>query len=58
VEVGCFLGSSKVLLAGARRLKDSGQVHAIDPFDASGDAFSESHYRRVAGLRCSLRRRF
>ena len=44
VEVGAFMGRSTALLAGARRLRGSGVVHAIDPFDCSGDGFSISHY--------------
>ncbi len=59
VEVGCFLGSATVLLAGARKLKGSGHVHCIDPFDASGDAFSVPHYTRIASdSQASLRQRF
>lgn len=49
VEVGSFLGSGAVLLAGARKLRGSGRVHCIDPFDASGDAFSAPIYRAIAG---------
>ena len=33
-QIGSFLGCSTVLLAGARRLRGSGRVHAVDPFDA------------------------
>ena len=40
VEIGAFLGCSAVLLAGARKLRGSGKVPCIDPFDASGDAIS------------------
>jgi predicted O-methyltransferase YrrM len=47
VEIGAFLGSSTVLLAGPRRLRGSGRVHSIDPFDCSGDAFSVPHYREI-----------
>ena len=59
VEVGAFLGGSAVLLAGARKLSGSGKVHCVDPFDASGDAFSVPVYRAIErGLGGSLRRQF
>ncbi len=59
VEVGSFLGCSAVLLAGARRLKGSGRLHCVDPFAASGDAFSVPIYRRIAAsLSLSLRDSF
>jgi methyltransferase family protein len=59
VEIGSFLGCSAVLLAGARKLRGSGKVHCIDPFDASGDAFSVPIYRTIRGFsRASLRERF
>ncbi len=48
VENGCFLGCSTVLLAGARVLRDSGEVHVIDPLDGSGDAFSAPVYQAIA----------
>lgn len=44
VEVGTFLGSGAVLLAGARKLRGSGKVHCVDPFNGSGDPFSVPHY--------------
>jgi MMP 1-O-methyltransferase len=47
VEVGAFFGRSTVLLAGARKLRGSGIVHCVDPFDCSGDAFSVPHYQRI-----------
>ena len=47
VEIGSFLGSGTVLLAGARKLRGSGKVHAIDPFDCSGDGFSAPIYRDI-----------
>jgi predicted O-methyltransferase YrrM len=47
VEIGAFLGCCTVLLAGARRVRGSGQVHSVDPFDCSGDAFSVPHYRNI-----------
>ena len=49
VEIGSFLGNSAIVLAGARKMRGSGRVHCIDPFDASGDAFSVSAYRAIAG---------
>lgn len=59
VEVGSFLGCSTVLLAGARKLKGSGHVHCVDPFAASGDAFSAPIYRSIAAsLDVSLRTQF
>lgn len=47
VEVGVFMGRCTVLLAGARRVRGSGTVHCVDPFDCSGDAFSIGHYREL-----------
>jgi predicted O-methyltransferase YrrM len=47
VEVGTFFGSGAVLLGGARKLKRSGRVHCIDPFDGSGDAVSVPHYHAI-----------
>jgi MMP 1-O-methyltransferase len=47
VEIGSFLGSSAVILAGARKLRGSGQIHCIDPFDCSGDSFSVPVYEEV-----------
>jgi methyltransferase family protein/glycosyl transferase family 2 len=47
IEIGAFLGRCTVLLAGARRLRDSGIVHCVDPFDCSGDAFSVPYYREI-----------
>jgi MMP 1-O-methyltransferase len=59
VEIGSFLGRSTVLLAGSRKLRGSGLVHAIDPFDASGDSFSRPVYRSIQELRHTpLRRAF
>ena len=56
VEVGCFLGCATTLLAGPRRIRRSGIVHCIDPFDCSGDSFSVPVYRSIADeLRTSLR---
>ena len=51
LEIGSFVGKSAVLLAGARKLRGSGKVHCIDPFDASGDAFSVPFYQRIARRR-------
>jgi predicted O-methyltransferase YrrM len=48
VEVGSFVGCSAVLLAGARKLRGSGIVHCVDPFDGSGDTFSVPYYQTVA----------
>ena len=47
VEIGAFLGCCTVLLAGARRVQGSGEVHSVDPFDCSGDAFSVPYYRDI-----------
>lgn len=59
VEIGSFLGVSSVLLAGGRKLRGSGKVHCIDPFDASGDAFSEPIYKAIGQQRRgSLRHQF
>lgn len=59
VEIGAFLGCSTVLLAGARKLRQSGQVHTVDPFDGSGDDYSVPVYRRVRdSLEVQLRERF
>jgi predicted O-methyltransferase YrrM len=48
VEIGSFVGCSAVLLAGARKLRGSGVVHCVDPFDGSGDAFSVPYYQAIA----------
>jgi len=48
VEIGSFLGKSAIMLAGARKTCGNGKVHCVDPFDASGDAFSVSVYREIA----------
>jgi predicted O-methyltransferase YrrM len=59
VEIGSFLGCSTILLAGGRKVAGSGNVHCVDPFDASGDAFSVPNYRAIRGaLGTSLRQRF
>jgi predicted O-methyltransferase YrrM len=59
VEIGSFLGKSAVLLAGARKRRGSGRVHCVDPFDASGDAFSTPVYRSLAAADARpLRQRF
>jgi predicted O-methyltransferase YrrM len=47
VEIGAFLGRSTVVLAGARKLEGSGMVHTIDPFDASGETFSQTIYKKI-----------
>jgi predicted O-methyltransferase YrrM len=59
VEIGSFLGGSAVLLAGARKLRGSGFVHCVDPFDGSGDAFSTPYYREIVdGNFQRIRRQF
>ncbi|HXW05788.1 MAG TPA: class I SAM-dependent methyltransferase [Vicinamibacterales bacterium] len=47
VEIGSFLGSGTVVLAGPRKMRGSGKVHCVDPFDCSGDAFSVPVYERI-----------
>lgn len=47
MEVGTFLGSSAVLLAGARKIAGAGVVHCVDPFDSSGDAHSVPFYKEI-----------
>jgi len=47
VEIGSFLGSGSILLAGARKLRRTGKVHCVDPFDASGDSVSVPEYARI-----------
>lgn len=47
VEIGSFMGSGTVLLAGARAARGTGRVYTVDRFDCSGDAFSVPHYRRI-----------
>jgi predicted O-methyltransferase YrrM len=46
-EVGAFLGSGSILLAGTRAERGAGKLHCIDPFDCSGDAFSVPIYERL-----------
>ncbi len=59
VEIGSFLGRSSIVMAGARKLKGSGEVHCVDPFDGSGDEFSVPVYRGIiSGLPGTLRERF
>jgi predicted O-methyltransferase YrrM len=59
VEIGSFLGCSTILLAGARKLRGSGKVHCVDPFDVSGDSFSVPVYDVIVGpRRATLRSRF
>jgi predicted O-methyltransferase YrrM len=60
VEIGSFLGSGTLLLAGPRKERGSGKVHAVDPFDCSGDAFSVPVYQELltAVGGGSLRQRF
>jgi len=47
VEIGSFLGGSAILLAGPRRIRGSGIVYSVDPFDGTGDSFSVPHYQRI-----------
>ena len=47
VEIGSFLGSSSVLLGAALKLRGSGKLHCVDPFDGSGDAFSVPIYNNI-----------
>ena len=47
VQIGRFFGSAAILIAGARRLRGTGKLHCVDPFDCSGDDFSVPHYRRL-----------
>jgi predicted O-methyltransferase YrrM len=47
VEIGSFLGSGTMLLAGPRKVRGSGKVHCVDPFDCSGDAFSVPVYQKL-----------
>jgi MMP 1-O-methyltransferase len=59
VEIGSFLGTSAIWLAAARKRRGSGTVHCIDPFDASGDAFSAPIYHAIANHETrTLRQRF
>ena len=59
VEIGSFLGSSAVLLAGGRKVADSGIVHCVDPFDGSGDVHSVPVYREILDpIPTSIRNRF
>jgi predicted O-methyltransferase YrrM len=47
VEIGSFFGAGAILLAGPRRIRGSGLVHCVDPFDCTGDSFSVPHYQRI-----------
>lgn len=47
VEIGCLFGRTTIMLAGGRKVEGTGTVHCVDPFDASGDTFSEPHYRKM-----------
>lgn len=59
VEIGVFLGRSTLVTAGARNMRGSGRVVAIDPFDASGDEFSVPVYQQIErGLKRSLKEQF
>lgn len=59
VEIGAFLGRSTIVTAGARKLRGSGVVHVVDPFDGSGDEFSIPIYKRIESeLDLSLKEQF
>jgi MMP 1-O-methyltransferase len=47
VEIGSFLGAGTILLAGPRKLRRSGTVFSVDPFDCSGDSFSVPYYKSI-----------
>ena len=47
VEIGSFLGSGTILLAGPRRDRGSGSVHCVDSFNGAGDAFSVPYYQQI-----------
>jgi len=47
VEIGSFFGAGAILLAGPRRIRGSGLVHCVDPFDGTGDSYSVPHYQRI-----------
>jgi hypothetical protein len=47
VQIGTFMGSAAILIAGARKLSGTGKVHCVDPFDCSGDDFSIPFYTRL-----------
>jgi MMP 1-O-methyltransferase len=45
VEIGSFLGKSSVAISHALAGKSGAKMYCIDPFDASGDAFSTPTYQ-------------
>jgi MMP 1-O-methyltransferase len=47
VEIGSFLGRSSVIMSGSRKIKGSGILHCIDPFDASGEEHSVQIYKDI-----------
>ena len=47
VEIGAFMGSASVLLAGVRKSCGSGRLHSVDPFDGCGDSFSVPVYEEL-----------
>src|SRR5476649_1211040 len=49
VEIGTYMGRGTVMLAGARKLRGSGMVHAIDSFDCFGDDHSAEIYEKMLG---------
>jgi predicted O-methyltransferase YrrM len=48
VEIGSWLGKSSVVLAKSLVDKRGSRLHCIDPFDASGDDFSQPQYAEAA----------
>lgn len=47
VEIGTYMGRGTVMLAGPRKLRGSGMVHAVDSFDCGGDTHSMPIYERM-----------
>jgi MMP 1-O-methyltransferase len=47
VEIGSFLGRSSIIISGSRKMKGSGILHCIDPFDASGEEYSVQTYKNI-----------
>lgn len=50
LEIGSWLGKSAVVFGAALVKRGSGNVHCIDPFDASGDKRSEERYKNESNL--------
>lgn len=55
VEVGSFLGSGSIVLAGSLMIRGTGELHCIDPFDGSGDSFSVPVYEDLVRTNCGAR---